>query len=103
MLTDKPKPTLFETELEKYGIKYTRIRIATPRHNGKVERQHRTDEQRFYKKMRMYSLEDGRKQLAAYNRRSNNIVKICLDYKTPKEKYKKYLQQQSANLDETVC
>lgn len=103
MLTDKPKPTLFETELEKYGIKYTRIRIATPRHNGKVERQHRTDEQRFYKKMRMYSLEDGRKQLAAYNRRSNNIVKICLDYKTPNEKYKKYLQQQSANLDKTVC
>ena len=103
MLTDKPKPTLFETELEKYGIKYTRIRIATPRHNGKVERQHRTDEQRFYKKMRMYSLEDGRKQLAAYNRRSNNIVKICLDYKAPNEKYKKYLQQQSANLDETVC
>ena len=103
MLTDKPKPTLFETELKKYGIKYTRIRIATPRHNGKVERQHRTDEQRFYKKMRMYSLEDGRKQLAAYNRRSNNIVKICLDYKTPNEKYKKYLQQQSANLDETVC
>ena len=51
----------------------------------------------------MYSLEDGRKQLAAYNRRSNNIVKICLDYKTPNEKYKKYLQQQSANLDETVC
>ena len=96
MLTDKPKPTLFETELKKYGIKYTRIRIATPRHNGKVERQHRTDEQRFYKKMRMYSLEDGRKQLAAYNRRSNNIVKICLDYKTPNEKYKKYLQQQSA-------
>ncbi len=103
MLTDKPKPTLFETELEKYGIKYTRIRIATPRHNGKVERQHRTDEQWFYKKMRMYSLEDGRKQLAAYNRRSNNIVKICLDYKTPNKKYKKYLQQQSANLDETVC
>lgn len=34
----KPKPTLFEAEPEKYEIKYTRIRIATPRHNGKVER-----------------------------------------------------------------
>ena len=52
--------------------------------------------------MRMYSLEDGRNQPAAYNKKSNNIVKICLDFKTPNEKYKEYLQQQSANLDETV-
>ena len=34
------------------GIEYHRIRIATPRHNGKVERQHRIDEQRFYKQIR---------------------------------------------------
>ena len=52
--------TLFEEHLEKCGIKYHRIQVATPRHNGKVERQHRLDEQRFYSKMRMYSLEDGR-------------------------------------------
>lgn len=102
MHSDKPKPTLFEAELEKLGIKYTRIRIATPRHNGKVERQHRTDEKRFYSKMRMYSLEDGRKQLAAYNRKSNNIVKICLNFKTPNEKYKEFLAQQAANLDSLV-
>lgn len=103
MLTDKPKPTLFEAELEKLGIKYTRIRIATPRHNGKVERQHRTDEKRFYKKMRMYNLEDGRKQLAVYNKKSNNIVKICLNFKTPNEIYKEYIKQQSANIDKADC
>lgn len=56
--------TLFEQALEEMGIAYHRIRIATPRHNGKVERQHRTDEMRFYKYMRMFSLEDGRMQLA---------------------------------------
>lgn len=33
--------TLFEEALEDMGIEYHRIRIATPRHNGKVERQHR--------------------------------------------------------------
>ena len=54
--------TMFEKALEELGILYHRIQIATPRHNGKVERQHRTDEARFYKDMRMYSLEDGRKQ-----------------------------------------
>ena len=39
--------TLFEEYLEECGIKYHRIQVAAPRHNGKVERQHRLDEQRF--------------------------------------------------------
>ena len=77
--------------LEKCGIKYHRIRVATPRHNGKVERQHRTDEKRFYKKMKMYNLDDGRKQLAKYNKKSNNIPKICLGFLTPNEMLDKYL------------
>ena len=75
--------TLFEEYLEECGIKYHRIQVTTPRHNGKVERQHRLDEQRFYSKMRMFSLEDGRKQLAKYNRISNNISKSCLKYRSP--------------------
>lgn len=59
--------------------------------NGKVERQHRTDENRFYKKMKMYSLADGRAQLAKYNKKSNNIPKICLGFLTPNEVLDKYL------------
>jgi transposase-like protein len=57
---DQQSRTLFEQGMEWHDIIYHRIRIATPRHNGKVERQHRADERRFYSKMRMYSLEDGR-------------------------------------------
>ena len=83
--------TLFEEHLEKCGIKYHRIQVATPRHNGKVERQHRLDEQRFYSKMRMYSLEDGRKQLAKYNKISNNISKSCLKYRSPNAVLADYL------------
>ena len=83
--------SLFEEALMLLDIKYHRIRVATPRHNGKVERQHRTDEKRFYKKMRMYSLEDGRKQLAKYNIKSNNIPKICLNFLSPNEVMAKYL------------
>lgn len=90
---DPNDKTLFEGELENQKIKYHRIRIATPRHNGKVERQHRTDEKRFYKKMRMYNLEDGRKQLKKYNTFSNNIPKICLDFKTPNEMLKEFKKQ----------
>ena len=83
--------TMFEKALDALGIIYHRIRVATPQHNGKVERQHRCDELRFYKKMKMYNLEDGRKQLARYNIKSNNIPKICLGFLTPNEMMEKYL------------
>ena len=83
--------TLFEEYLEECGIKYHRIQVATPRHNGKVERQHRLDEHRFYSKMRMFSLEDGRKQLAKYNKISNNISKSCLKYRSPNAVLADYL------------
>ena len=73
---DPESKILFEQALEDMDILYHRIRVATPRHNGKVERQHRTDEKRFYKKMRMYSLEDGMKQLKKYNLKSNRFRKI---------------------------
>ena len=77
--------TMFEIALNDYGILYHRIQIATPRHNGKVERQHRIDEERFYQSMRMYNLEDGRKQLAVYQKKSNNYIKQCLGMKTPNQ------------------
>lgn len=83
--------TLFEEGLAKNEIIYHRIRVATPRHNGKVERQHRLDGERFYSKMKMYNLEDGRQQLARYNRMSNNYIKICLDYKSPNQVMNAYL------------
>lgn len=91
LISNDGKPSLFEEMLDMCGIKYHRIRVATPRHNGKVERQHRTDEKRFYKKVKMYNLEDGRKQLAAYNKKSNNIPKICLGFLTPNEMLSRYL------------
>lgn len=83
--------TMFEEALEKLGIIYHRIRVATPRHNGKVERQNRQDEERFYRNMRMYSLEDGRKQLAVYQKKSNNYIKTCLNFQSPNQVVEKYL------------
>lgn len=91
LVKDPKSKTMFEKALEEMGIIYHRIRVATPRHNGKVERQHRTDEKRFYKKMRMYSLEDGREQLRKYNKKSNNISKVCLNFRTPNEVLDDYL------------
>lgn len=82
---DPNDKSLFELKLEEYQIAYHRIRIATPRHNGKVERQHRIDQQRFYDYLRMFSLEDGRKQLATYQNKSNHYIKHCLGLRSPIE------------------
>jgi len=83
--------TLFEQALEDMDILYHRIRIATPRHNGKVERQHRTDEERFYSRLRMYNLTDGRKQLAIYQTKSNDHIKTCLNFRSPNHVLNDYL------------
>ena len=81
--TDRIHPfTLLCRQLK---ITHKLIRPRTPRHNGKVERQHRIDEERFYKYMRMYNLADGRKQLAVYQQKSNNYIKTCLNLKTPNQ------------------
>lgn len=68
---------------ESLGIKHTTIRPRTPRHNGKVERSHRTDNEKFYFKLKFFSLEDLRKQGAAYLKRSNNRPMFSLNFKTP--------------------
>ena len=82
---------MFEQALEDMDIIYHRIRIATPRHNGKVERQHRTDELRFYDGLKMYNLSDGRNQLAVYQKKSNDIIMTCLGMKSPNQILEKYL------------
>ena len=42
------KKTMFELKLEQLGIEHKLIKPRTPRHNGKVERSHRKDQERFY-------------------------------------------------------
>jgi hypothetical protein len=75
--------TLFEDALLKLGIEYKRIRIATPRHNGRVERQHGLDMDRFYNKNKFYSLKDAEQKVAAYNKYSNSRIKTVLNFRSP--------------------
>lgn len=56
-----------------FGIEHKLTRPRTPRHNGKVERSHRNDNERFYKFLRFYSFDDLQNQMSAYLVRSNNI------------------------------
>ena len=75
-----------EKLLKELGIKQHKIQPRTPQHNGKVERSHRNDNERFYSYLKFYSLEDLIKQGKAYLKRSNNIPMAVLGYLTPKEK-----------------
>ena len=77
--------TLFEKQLKAYGIEHQKIRPYTPRHNGKVERSHRKDNEYFYAKSSFYSLEDFKKQLVAHNIRYNLFPMRPLGWKSPKD------------------
>lgn len=76
----------------KLGIEHKRIRPRTPRHNGKVERSHRNDQERFYNHLKFYSLKDLITQMERYRRRSNNIPMQTLNWLSPIEKRKRLMQ-----------
>ena len=80
----KETPTLFQRALQEHGIRHKLIRPFTPRHNGKVERSHRKDNERFYASHKFYSFEDFSRQLKAYNRKDYNQFPMRpLEWKSP--------------------
>ena len=71
-----------------YGIEHKTIRPRTPWHNGKVERSHRNDQERFYNHLKFYSFNDLQKQMKQYLYRSNNIHMAVLGWKSPNLKHR---------------
>lgn len=65
--------TLFDSTAQNLGIHHKLIRPYTTRHNGKVERNHREDQKRFYLKYTFYSFNDFKQLLKAHRLRSNKI------------------------------
>ena len=76
----------FDMLCNQLNIHHKTIRPKTPWHNGKVERSHRNDQDRFYNYLRFYSLEDLQMQMKRYLRRSNRIPMSVLGWKSPVEK-----------------
>jgi transposase InsO family protein len=62
------------------------LRPRTPWHNGKVERSHRNDQERFYNYLSFYSYDDLLIQIKRYLHRSNNIPMAVLGWKSPLQK-----------------
>jgi len=79
------------------GIEHKTIKPRTPRHNGKVERSHRNDSERFYQYLKFYSFEDLQNQMKRYLKRSNNIGMTPLKYLTPLEAREKLISEGKTN------
>lgn len=79
------RPTLFQKTLDDLGIRHKLIKVFTPRHNGKVERSHRKDNEYFYASHKFYSFEDFQMQLAVWQRKYNDFPIRPLSWRSPRQ------------------
>ena len=84
--SDKNKETMFEKKLKELGIEHSLIRPHTPTQNGKVERSHRTDQERFYYKNIFMSLKDLKKKKKRWRIEYNNFPISTLGWLSPNQK-----------------
>lgn len=84
LISSNRRPTLFEKTLAELGIRHKLIRPYTPRHNGKIERSHRKDNEEFYASHKFFSFDDFASQLAVRQRQYNNFPIRPLYWLSPK-------------------
>ena len=84
--------SLFERALKERKIAHKLIRPFTPRHNGKVERSHRKDNEYFYASHKFYSFADFKAQLAVHLRNYNNFPMRPLNWSSPKNTLLNFLR-----------
>ena len=87
----KDKKTMFEKKLKELGIEHNLIRPHTPTQNGKVERSHRKDQERFYHNNIFMSLEDLRARGKRWRIEYNNFPMRPLGWLSPNQKLAEYL------------
>ena len=88
----KERKTMFEEALEMLGIKYKQIKPHTPKQNGKVERSHRKDQERFYYNKVFFSLDDLKNKAKYWIREYNNFPMRPLGWKSPNEVLEEYMK-----------
>lgn len=81
----KNAPCLLDSYCESHGIAHKLIRPRTPEHNGKVERSHRIDQEKFYRTLLFHSLKDLREQGARWARRYNEMPRMTLKLRSPNQ------------------
>ena len=102
-LTIRTYDNYLEAFLKEVGVTHQLIRPRTPEHNGKVERSHRIDQDKFYRYLKFYNLNDLREQGERWNNRYNNMPKLVLKFKTPNEVELEKLAQLLEDTGEMRC
>ena len=92
----KNKKTMFEKTLEELEIEYKVIKPHTPKQNGRVERSHRKDQERFYYGKVFCSLEDLKNRGKYWRQEYNNFPMRPLGWLSPLEFYKRWKSQEQA-------
>jgi transposase InsO family protein len=70
---------------QKHKIKHVLIDPGKPAQNGKVERSHREDQEKFYERNKFTSFKDLQKKMKIWNEYYNNLEHCGLNGKTPNE------------------
>ena len=86
---------MFEQKLKELNIKHKLIKPYTLRHNGKVERSHKKDQERFYYNKVFFSFEDLVNRVKYYIKEYNNFLMRPLKWLSPNDKYEEYIRNGS--------
>ena len=89
----KNKLTAYEIKLKELGIEQRLTKPHTPKQNGKVERSHRKDQERFYYNKVFCSLEDLRNRAKYWIKEYNNFEMRPLGWLSPIQKLKEFNSQ----------
>lgn len=88
--SDPMNPRLHDFDLicQKYNIIHYLIDPGKPAQNGKVERSHREDQEKFYELKKFKTLRELEKKIKIWNDEYNNLEHCGLNGKTPNEMLK---------------
>lgn len=91
--TDPFNPHLhgFDRLCNNLNIAHYLIDPGKPAQNGKVERSHRSDQEKFYDQVSYNTLEELKYKIKLWNMYYNNLEHCSLNGKTPNEIIKKYM------------
>lgn len=85
--TGDGKVHIVDKLLQRLKIKHQLIRAYTPRHNGKVERSHRSDNEGFYCTLTFATYEELKEKMSEWNQRYNNRPHSSLRDRDGKRKW----------------
>lgn len=93
------KKHIVDELLDELNIHHQLIRVYTPRHNGKVERSHRSDQESFYNHLTFKSFEELKRKMRVWNNRYNNRPHSSLRNREGKRVWWSPLQKRKDLLD----